>query len=90
MTLNDTVYKIVKWVTVIALPAIATAYAALAKVWSLPYASQIPTTLGIVATLLGALLVVSTASYYQTQNAALKDAQAKALPDELHNGEDGK
>lgn len=61
--LNDKVYDILKWVALVVLPAIATLYTALAGVWGLPYAQEIPATITAVDLFLGALLGVSTAQY---------------------------
>lgn len=67
MTLPDKLYDILKWVTMIVLPALATAYVGLAAVWGWPYADAIAKTVAIVCTLLGALLGISTAQYNKEQ-----------------------
>lgn len=61
--LNDKVYDVLKWVALVVLPAIATLYTALAGVWGLPYAQEIPATITAVDLFIGALLGVSTAQY---------------------------
>ena len=61
--LNDKVYDVLKWVALVVLPAIATLYTALAGVWGLPYAQEIPATITAVDLFLGALLGVSTVQY---------------------------
>jgi len=66
MKLNDKVYDILKWVTMIVIPALATAYVGLAAVWGWPYADEIAKTAAVVCTLLGALLGISTAQYNKT------------------------
>ena len=63
MILPDKVYDILKWITMIVIPALATAYVGLAAVWGWPYADQIAKTAAVVCTLLGALLGISTAQY---------------------------
>jgi len=63
MKLNDKIYDILKWVALVVLPAIATLYTALAGVWGLPYAQEIPATITAVDLFVGALLGVSTAQY---------------------------
>lgn len=65
MQLNDKVYNILKWVTMIVLPALASAYVGLAAIWAFPYADEIAKTTTVICTLLGALLGISTASYYK-------------------------
>lgn len=61
--LDDKIYDVLKWVALVVLPAIATLYTALAGVWGLPYAQEIPATITAVDLFLGALLGVSTAQY---------------------------
>lgn len=63
MKLSNYVYDLLKWLCMIVLPALATFYAALAAVWSLPYAQEIVTTITAAAAFLGALLGISTAEY---------------------------
>ena len=63
MKLSDKWYTILKWVTLICIPALATFYVALSGVWGWPYADQIAKTATAVCTLLGALLGISTAEY---------------------------
>ena len=63
MKLSDKAYTILKWVTLICIPALATFYVALSTVWGWPYADQVAKTATAVCTLLGALLGISTAEY---------------------------
>jgi hypothetical protein len=63
MKLPDKLYDILKWITMIVLPALATAYVGLAAVWGWPFADEIAKTVAVVCTLLGALLGISTAQY---------------------------
>lgn len=63
MKLSDGVYNILKWVTMIVIPALATAYVGLAAVWGWQYADEIAKTAAVICTLLGALLGISTAEY---------------------------
>jgi polyferredoxin len=63
MKLNDKAYDILKWIALIVIPALATAYVGLASVWNWPYATQVAETATVVCTLLGALLGISTAQY---------------------------
>lgn len=65
MRLPDNVYVILKWVTMICLPALATAYVGLAAIWGFPYADEVAKTTAVICTLLGALLGISTATYYK-------------------------
>lgn len=63
MKLPDKLYDILKWVTMIVLPALATAYVGLASIWGWPYADEVAKTTAVICTLLGALLGISTAQY---------------------------
>lgn len=65
MQINSKVYDILKWVTMIVLPALATAYVGLAAIWGFPYADEVAKTTAVICTLLGALLGISSAQYYK-------------------------
>lgn len=70
MKLNSKVYDILKWITMICIPALTTAYVGLAAVWGWPYATEVAKTSAVICTLLGALLGISTAQYNKEQNDA--------------------
>ena len=63
MKLTDKAYDVMKWLVIIVLPALATLYAALAAVWTWPFAGQVVTTITAVDTFLGAVLCISAANY---------------------------
>lgn len=63
MKLKDGIYDVLKWVCMICIPALATAYVGLSSVWGWPYADEVAKTAAVVCTLLGALLGISTAQY---------------------------
>ena len=63
MKLPNKLYDVLKWITMIVIPAMATAYVGLAGVWGWPFADQVAKTAAVVCTLLGALLGISTAEY---------------------------
>ena len=67
MKLPNTLYDVLKWITLIVSPALATAYVGLSSVWGFPYADEIARTACVVCTLLGALLGISTAEYNKTK-----------------------
>ena len=66
MIIPDKVSDVLKWVTMIVIPALATAYVGFAGIWGWPYADEIAKTAAVVCTLLGALLGISTAQYNKT------------------------
>jgi uncharacterized membrane protein YfcA len=68
MKLSDTLYTWLKWITLICIPALATFYVALSGVWGWPYADEVAKTATAACTLLGALLGISTATYYKEKH----------------------
>ena len=63
MKLSNKVYDILKYIAMILLPAVGTLYFALAKIWGMPYATEIVGTISAVDAFLGALLQISTDKY---------------------------
>ena len=61
--MKNKTYDILKWITLILLPALATLYFALSGIWGFPYGEQIVGTLAAIETFLGALLGISTIQY---------------------------
>lgn len=61
--MSNKLYDKLKFIALIALPAIGTLYFALSGIWGLPYGEQIVGTITALDTFLGALLGVSTAQY---------------------------
>lgn len=59
MILPDKVYDALKWICLICLPALATFYGVISKIWDLPYGTEICSTITAIATLIGALIGVS-------------------------------
>ena len=68
MKLPNHVYDVLKWIVMICLPALTTAYVGLAAIWGWPYATEVAKTSAVVCTLLGALLGISTAEYNKSKN----------------------
>lgn len=73
MKLPDKWYNILKWVTMICIPALTTAYVGLSAVWGWPYATEVAKTSAVICTLLGALLGISTATYNADKGADAND-----------------
>ena len=65
MKLNNTLYAILKWSCMVAIPALAVAYHGLAGIWGFPFPEEISMTANIICTLIGALIGISTAEYYR-------------------------
>ena len=67
--MSNKVYDILKYVAQIVLPALATLYFALSKIWGLPYGEEIVGTISAIDVFLGALLGISTAIYKKGLNS---------------------
>lgn len=65
--MSNKAYDILKWIALIALPAIATLYFAIAQIWGLPYGEQIVGTITAVDAFLGALLGISNYNYVKKE-----------------------
>lgn len=63
MKLSNRQYDILKYVALIALPAIQVFWLTIGKIWDISYTVEIGATIGAVALLLGTLLGVSTGNY---------------------------
>ena len=63
MKLSNRQYDILKYVALIALPAIQVFWLTIGKIWNISYTVEIGATIGAVALLLGTLLGVSTRNY---------------------------
>ena len=70
MRLNDKVYNVLKWVCLIALPALAVLYFTLAKIWALPYGAEIPATINAIALFIGTLIGISNATIKKEESNA--------------------
>lgn len=63
MVFPDKVYNWLKWICMIFLPATATLWFALGKIWGFPYLAEIEGTIIAIDTFLGALIGISTLQY---------------------------
>lgn len=68
MKLSNKTYDVLIFIAQIVLPALATLYAALAAIWKLPYAKEIPATVMAIDTFLGAILKISSNKYNKEKN----------------------
>lgn len=60
---NSKTYDVLKWIALVALPATATLWFTVAKIWNLPYMGEITGTLVAVDTFIGALIGISNIRY---------------------------
>lgn len=84
MTLSNKVYDTLKWIDIVVLPALGTAYAGLAQIWGFPYPEEITGTIMVLCTLLGALLGISSATYYKQTSLQMPEEET-----EVDNSEEG-
>jgi hypothetical protein len=61
--LNSKIYDVLKWVAIIAMPAVAVLISSLGQIWEWPDADKITLTINAVALCLGALIGVSSYQY---------------------------
>lgn len=66
--LTDDWYDKLKWATQILIPALGTLYFALAKIWNLPYGTEIVGTLTAIDTFLGVCLGISSKNYFNNNS----------------------
>ena len=65
--LPDKLYDILKYVAMIALPALAIFIKAFFQIWNIPYGEQISDSIVVLNVLLGSLLGISTIGYQNSQ-----------------------
>lgn len=63
MKLSDSVYTILKWITLVVIPAAVTFYGVLANALGLPYADIVAQIAAGVCAFIGAIIGISTAEY---------------------------
>lgn len=68
MKLPDKLYDVLKWITLIVIPALAGAYSRLAGPWGLPFPEKITETAVIICWLIGSIIGISTAEYRKAKN----------------------
>lgn len=66
MKMSNKLYDVLKWIALIALPALGTLYFALAGIWNLPYGEQVVGTIVALETFIGTILGISSAQYKKT------------------------
>ena len=65
--MTNKTYDILKYLALIVFPAVGALYFALAKIWGLPYATEIVGTIAAIDTFLGAILKISSDKYYDSE-----------------------
>lgn len=77
--MNNNVYDILKWVAIIVLPALSTLVSVVFQIWGIPYGTEIAQTITAVATFLGAVLMVSSVSYFKKKKDLLDTEATEEL-----------
>lgn len=68
--MSSKVYDVLKFITVIVLPATGALYFGLSEIWGLPYGEQIVGTITVIDTFLGSVLMIDSAKYNKNVKAA--------------------
>ena len=61
--MSNKIYDVLKWIALIALPALATLIATIFTIWNIPYGDAISATIMAIDTFLGAVLMISSSNY---------------------------
>ena len=67
MKISNKVYDVLKWIAQYLLPALGTLYSALSTIWGFPYGEQVVGTITAIDAFLGAILGLSSATYYKNE-----------------------
>ena len=67
MKISNKVYDILKWIAQYLLPALGTLYFTFSTIWGLPYGEQVVGTITAIDAFLGAILGISSATYYKNE-----------------------
>lgn len=63
MIINSKLYNVLKYITMIVLPALTTLWLSVGSIWGFPYVEPIGATLTAITAFLGAILGISTSLY---------------------------
>ena len=75
--MSNRFFNVLRTLCEIALPALGTLYFALAKIWGLPYGTEIVGTLSAVAAFIGAFVGVKRATYNAIDEKELNDGESE-------------
>lgn len=63
MKINDKLYDVLKWVSILLLPATSSFIAFVFPLWGIPYGDKIAQTITATATFIGIIIGISTVGY---------------------------
>lgn len=75
--MTNKIYDILKWISVIVIPALVCLINTLGQVWGWKYTEEISMTIGAVGVFIGAVIQVASARYIKKQDEL--DAETKEL-----------
>lgn len=78
MIIPDKYYKILKYLAIFAIPALATFFNTLGAIWGIPYSDQISSTITALGILIATLIGIS--SYNYDKREALSDKSEESDP----------
>ena len=67
--MSNATYDMLKKIALYILPALATLWLTLSKIWGFPYGAEIGATITAIDTFLGACLGISSAQYHEAERA---------------------
>lgn len=76
MVLKNSWYDVLKWISLVALPALTALWLTLANIWGFPYAEAIGATMAAITTFLGALLGISSYQYNKSLESETEDGES--------------
>lgn len=74
MKFSNKTYDLLKWLALVVMPASGVLYAALSKIWGLPFGEEIPATIMAIETFVGTALQISNVKY-RAENTSAGDAE---------------
>lgn len=74
--MSNKVYDVLKWIALVALPALTALWLTLANIWGFPYAEAIGATMAAITTFLGALLGISSYQYNKSLESETEDGES--------------
>lgn len=79
--MKEKLYNTLAWIARYFLPAAAALWAALARLWGLPYTAEIAGTLAALAAFLNAVLGLSSVGYWREHEITTKETDHAAAED---------
>lgn len=75
--MRNKVYDVLKWISIVFLPFVASIYFGMGQIWGLPAIEQVIGTIAVLETAIGVLLTKSSISYEESQPQLVGDIIVK-------------